>query len=131
MGPARRGGKPAEARAHCGDGTHIQPEHCFCERIRDSVLARVTVDTEIFSRPAASITLLASTLPAPLSSSRIKLIARRSCEGGTGTARRRSAMSQAARAGSQVAQWTTLSRARQNVIPSQRQHGLRSFTAVF
>jgi class 3 adenylate cyclase/tetratricopeptide (TPR) repeat protein len=60
----------------------------------------------------------------------MKRIARLSCEGGTGTARRRSAMSQAARTGSQVAQWTTPSRARQNVIPSQRQHGFRSFTAV-
>jgi hypothetical protein len=55
----------------------------------------------------------------------------RQVEGGTAVARRRSAMSQAARAGSQVAQWTTPSRARQNVIPSQRQHGLRSFTADF
>jgi hypothetical protein len=61
----------------------------------------------------------------------MKRIARLSCEGGTAVARRRSAMSQAARAGSQVAQWTTPSRARQNVIPSQRQHGLKSFTAVF
>jgi len=61
----------------------------------------------------------------------MKRIARLSCEGGTGTARRRWAMSQAARAGSQVAQWTTPSRARQNEFPLQRQQGIKSFTAVF
>ena len=45
----------------------------------------------------------------------MKHIARLSCEGGTGVARMRSAMSQAARAGSQVAQWTTRSRACQKI----------------
>lgn len=90
MGQAQCGGEAAKARAHCGGLTHIQPERCFCERIRNS--ARVRVATEIFARPAASITLLASTLPAPLSWSRMKRIARLSCEGGTAVARRRSAI---------------------------------------
>ena len=77
------------------------------------------------------MTARALMLSALLSSSRMKRIARLSCEGATAVARKRSAMSHAARAGSQAAQWTTPSRASQNIILSQRQHGLRSFTAVF
>src|SRR5262245_38656627 len=68
MGQAQCGGEAAKAHAHCAGRTHIQPERCFCERIRNSVRARVRVATEIFSRPAASMAALALMLLAPLSS---------------------------------------------------------------
>jgi hypothetical protein len=48
-----------------------------------------------------------------------KVARQRQVEGGTAVASKRSAISRAARAGSQAAQWTTPSRARQNVILSQ------------
>ena len=43
MGPAQCGGEAAKVHAHCGGRTHIQPERCFCERIRNSIRARVKV----------------------------------------------------------------------------------------
>ena len=122
MGPAQCGGETAKARTQCGGWTH-NPARALLVRTNPQQRPRSSQSSHRHILTPGGIDHAPSVdAPGSLEFEQDETLRRLSCEGGTGVARRRWAMSRAARAGSQVAQWTTPLRDRQKFNEAHFQH---------